>query len=211
MEHPCPHEWKYEQHPKRKKLAERVAGVLSRLRSKRIDGLKLARDSRPVHAELFKELAPPHFTYFAGHYRGERFRCLEALGVMIPGDQRVGAAPETVADRMRELEQLIAHAIAELDKMLALGTLSAEEKMLHVVSVACHVFDLFLRIHPYANGNGHAARFIMWAILGRYSFWPVRAWTVEPRPPDPPYTPMLVRHRAGDPKPLIEYVLNCIK
>jgi hypothetical protein len=58
--------------------------------------------------------------------------------------------------------------------------------------------------------SGHAARFIMWAILGRYKFWPVR-WTVEPRPADPPYTDLLRRHRDGDTKPLIEYVLACIK
>jgi fido (protein-threonine AMPylation protein) len=210
VDHPCPDAWSYEQHPRRKKLKERVADLLARLRSKKIDGLKVARDSRPIHGELFRDLTPPHFPYFAGHYRGEMFRCLATLNVGVQGDRRVGAPAEDVADRVSELEAVVLEAMAAADKLFASGTLSAEAKVLHIVGVACQVFDLFLQIHPFANGNGHASRFIMWAILGRYGFWPVR-WSVEPRPSDPPYTPLLLKHRAGDRRPLVEFVLNCIK
>jgi fido (protein-threonine AMPylation protein) len=211
VEHPCPQGWQYEQHSKRKKLAAIVEATLRRLRSKKpSDALATARDSRPIHGELFGEMTPPHFPYFAGHYRGERFRCLETCEVGVPGDARVGAPSVDVLDRMKELSDAITLAVSEADKMLASTALSEPDRLLHIVGVACLVFDVFLQVHPYANGNGHAARFIMWAILGRYGFWPVR-WTVEPRPPDPPYTTLLLRHRAGDRKPLVEYVLNCIK
>jgi Fic family protein len=78
-----------------------------------------------------------------------------------------------------------------------------------VVVVACMVFELFLRIHPYANGNGHAARFCTWAILGAFGYWPER-WPIEPRPPDPPYTQLLVDYRNGNRVPLERYLLSCI-
>jgi Fic family protein len=87
--------------------------------------------------------------------------------------------------------------------------MSETDEVLHVVGIACQVFDLFLQVHPYANGNGHVARFIMWALLGRYGFWPVR-WPIEPRLKDPEYISMLLRHRNGDRRPFIDHVFNCI-
>jgi fido (protein-threonine AMPylation protein) len=210
VDHPCPQAWAYEKHPKRKKLVGHVADVLKRLRSKNLDSLKVAKDSRSVHGDLFKDLTPPHFAYYAGHYRGEPFRCLATCEVFLPGDPRVGAPAAEVADRMKELAAEIDHAVTQADRMFVSSAFGAHEKLLHVVGLACQVFDLFLQVHPYANGNGHAARFITWAILGRYGFWPVR-WTIEPRPADPPYTPLLRQHRAGDRQPLVEFVLNCIK
>jgi fido (protein-threonine AMPylation protein) len=218
VQHRCPDGWEYAHHPKRKKLAQRVAGVLARLRSRRLDGVKAACDTRPVHGELFADLTPPHFTYFAGHYRGEPFRCLDDYRVEVRKldadgrpivDRSVGAEPQHVSDKMFVLAQLIQKALAAADE--SQGGLSDEDHLLHVIGMACHAFDLFLQVHPFANGNGHAARFIMWAILGRYGYWPVRLWTVEPRPPEPPYTQLLLQHRAGDRKPLIQYVLTCIR
>jgi fido (protein-threonine AMPylation protein) len=220
VEHPCPKGWVYETHPKRKKLKDRSADLLERLRRRKIDGLRAARDSRQAHADLFRELTPPHFPYYAGNYRGERLRCLQTytVGIERPtasgrvvADPLVGAQPQDVARRMEELARHISDAVAEVDRMRAAGTLSAADQLLHVVGVACDVFDLFLQVHPYANGNGHAARFIMRAILGRYDYWVRRTWTVEPRPADPPYTSLLVAHRDGNTRPLIEYVINCIK
>jgi hypothetical protein len=87
--------------------------------------------------------------------------------------------------------------------------LSLEDRLLHTVAFACHVFELFLRIHPFANGNGHAARVIVWAILGRYGYWP-RGWSIEPRPPDPPYSVLIVEHRNGNPRPLEQYMISQI-
>ncbi len=210
MAHPCPDSWPYEQHPKRKKLLARVVDVIKRLRSRQLDGVRASQDSRPVHSGLFEGLTPPHFTYFAGHYRGEPFHCLEFSTVRAGNDPRTGTSPDMVAQRIDELKNLIARGVAEADNLVASGTLPEHEKMQHVVAFACRIFDLFLQVHPYVNGNGHVARFIVWAILGRYGFWPVR-WTIEPRPPNPPYIPYLLEHRGGNGKPLVEWVLNCIK
>jgi hypothetical protein len=45
--------------------------------------------------------------------------------------------------------------------------------------------------------------------LGRYGHWP-RRWPVDPRPQDPPYSQLIVRHRNGDPVPLERFVLQAL-
>jgi Fic family protein len=75
--------------------------------------------------------------------------------------------------------------------------------------LACRVFEVFLRIHPYANGNGHAARFLIWCLLSRYGYWP-KGWPIEPRPPDPPYTHLISEYRNGNWEPLEEFVLKTV-
>jgi fido (protein-threonine AMPylation protein) len=210
MAHPCPESWEYKDHPRcRKLLPKRAADILVRLRTRKIDGERTAKDTRPIHRELFSELTPPHFTYYAGRYRGEPFPCLQECEVGIPGDARVGAPPDEVQERLEKLAELIGRVIAASDEAWKSTSLSDEDKVLHVTDAACAIFDLFLQVHPFANGNGHIARFMIWALMGRHGLWPVR-WTLEPRPPDPPYIPLLQLHRAGNRRPLVEYVIKCI-
>lgn len=91
------------------------------------------------------------------------------------------------------------------------GDLPMDQKLLNTVIFACKVFEIVLRVHPYANGNGHAARFIVWAILGRYGFWPRSwAWPLDPRPSDPPYSRIIFEYRNGNRQPLEEFVLRSV-
>ena len=83
------------------------------------------------------------------------------------------------------------------------------QQLRYIVAFASRVFVAFLTTHPYANGNGHIARLIVWCIMGRYGYWP-RRWTVEPRPPDPPYTDLITRCRSGLPDDLEQYLLRAL-
>ena len=87
--------------------------------------------------------------------------------------------------------------------------LSKSEKVIRIVRVACDIFVYFLEIHPYANGNGHMARFILTAILGRYGLW-LSKWTIEARPADPPYSGAIKSYRDGNRINLERFVLSCI-
>src|SRR5262249_24510488 len=129
----------------------------------------------------------------------------------IQNDPNVGCPPLWVPGYMQELSQTIRAGLGTLDaaNQLPDGQVPAEQKVAYVVAFACRVFEMFLRIHPYVNGNGHAERFISWAIVGRYGYWPMK-WSVEPRPPDPPYTNLITAYRAGNPQALEEFVLRCI-
>jgi fido (protein-threonine AMPylation protein) len=190
-------------------LLERTADVLKGLWRGTLSTRQLALDSRPVHLHLFQDLTPGDCSYYAGHYRGEEFRCLRHYPVTVPGDPRVGHAPHLVLKAMASAADAMRDAIEALDTQHADPFVSTGDKLVSVVKVACSALELVLRIHPYANGNGHAARFIVWAILGRYGYWP-RRWPIEPRPADPPYTELIVQYRNGNHGPLEAFLLTSL-
>lgn len=205
----CP-AFDYEHHPDRgTELPRQVASVLVDLRNGRMDTLAAASDTRQVHGLLFQRLTPPDHSYYAGHYRGESFRCLRHYEVQIGG--RAGAPAQVVPVLMAELGNNVTSAIAALDAghRTTNAVVSPSMKLLYTVQVACRFFELVCRVHPYANGNGHAARFCLWAILARYGYFPAR-WPIDPRPPDPPYTQLLLDYRAGNCNALEQYVLGCL-
>lgn len=199
----CP-AWEYSNHPHRSILPIRVSEVLVAVSNGTLDTLSVAIDTREVHRRIFHELTPNGHEYYAGHYRGEHFRCLSFCSVAVQGDPRVGAAPAGVAILMRELNAEISAGIMALDANILLTT---RERLGYIMALACHAFVAFLTIHPYVNGNGHAGRLIIWSILGRYGHWP-RHWPVDPRPPDPPYSELIWRHRNGEVVPLERYLLQ---
>src|SRR4051812_32700048 len=99
----CP-DWRYDQHPQRRTiLPPRIAGVLRDLANGQLSTAAVPMDSRPVHYYIFRELTPAGFEYFAGHYRGEAFRCLRFSAVGIPSDPRVGVPPQQVNWLMNQL------------------------------------------------------------------------------------------------------------
>lgn len=207
----CPN-WEYQNHRNNQEILKReVRSILIDLRRGNIDNLGIVTDSRSVHLRLFRDLTPAECPYYAGHYRGEKFRCLEYLSVGIQGDPRVGYAAYLVPGHMAELAKLIQASIAGLDEGFSLPSaqISLRYKILYAVVIACRIFELLLTIHPYVNGNGHIGRFCIWVILGRYDIWPER-WPIEPRPADPPYTDLIIKYRNGDREPLEKFILQCL-
>jgi hypothetical protein len=203
--------WEYDQHINRVMiLGQEVANILAELRRGSLDTMQVAMDTRGIHGRLFRNLVPPGYEYYAGHYRGEDYRCLKYHAVGIRGDPRVGCPPQQVLSYMQELSRIIRETLTTLDARHATaGQVLSAQSIQYIVAVACRIFDFFLRIHPYVNGNGHIARFLIWAILGRYNCWPTK-WPVEPRPNDPSYTQRILAYRNGNTLPLESYVLSCM-
>jgi len=201
----CP-DWEYEHHPQRALVTRHTATVLGSLVGGKLASLAFASDSRIGHQLVFRSVTPAGHDYFAGHYRGEAYRCLRFYEVTIPSDRRVGVVPDAVSFRMEELEKELRCGVLALDADRKHDDL---EQLRYLVSFACHVFVAFLTIHPYANGNGHMGRLIVCSILGRYGFWPHR-WTVDPKPPDPPYSDLIKLHRDGNTSPLEDYLFQML-
>jgi hypothetical protein len=194
--HDCP-AFEYEHHPDRAtKLPHRVAAILSDLRRRIIDSLAAACDTREVHQRVFSGLTPPRQPYYAGHYRGEDFHCLRRYRVFVNG--REGCPPSNVHLMMAELSKSIATAITALDvgNSQPNSIVPPELKLIHTIQVACRFFDLIGQV-------------CLWAILARYGYFPVR-WPIDPRPPDPPYTQLLLDYRAGNRDGLEQYILGCL-
>jgi hypothetical protein len=207
----CPSNWEYEDHAGWDvTLARLAAEILITLRRGTLDILSVSCDSRPVHFKLFESLTPRDCSYFAGHYRGENYRCLRFYNVRIPTDPRVGWPCDGLPLVMGRIADSVLRSIKSLDEghKAPESQLPPEQKLIFVVACACRLFELFLRIHPYANGNGHAARFLVWSILGRYGYWP-RRWPLHPRPEEP-YVDLIERYRNGEREALETYMIQNI-
>lgn len=201
----CPG-WEYSDHPQKNNvLPERVARVMLDLRRGNLLPGEVALDTRGVHRFCFLELTPTGCEYYAGHYRGENYRCLLHYEVGVPSDPRVGCPPKQVSYRMRQLNDVIASCFVALG---ATPRLTPRDRLRYLVIVTARAFELFLTIHPFTNGNGHSGRFLVHSVLGKYGHWPLR-FRVDPQP-GPPYIAAIVAHRNGDPVPLETYILSTL-
>ena len=213
MIHPvnCP-PWEYGDHSDSSRVIQsQLRHVLVRLRSSRADTLGFITDTKRLHRQLFSDLTPDEYDYYAGNYRGSDFLCLKHRPVAIQGDPSVGYPPECVAQAMRRLEEYLRLGIAGLDESFTLpnAKLSRQTKLHFLVVFVSRMFVQFLTIHPYVNGNGHIARLMVWAVLGRYGYWPKR-WPIEPRTDDPEYVSTIRAYRSGQPQRLEHYILKYI-
>lgn len=209
--------WEYKHFPDWQRIVcERSASLLTRLKSGALCTRKTSLDTRLAHGELFVDLTPASCPYFAGNYRGcPRSQCLTGYAVGIKSDKRVGCPPAMVAWEMAAFQKAIGDAVTALDAASLLEDLAADDKRANAIVAVAALFELFLRIHPYANGNGHAARLIVIAILGRCGFWPQRFY-IEPRPgaadflfgSDDPYTAAIAATRDGNREPLEQFILE---
>ena len=199
----CP-EWDYRDHPQYVTLvparAQELKGTLS---TDKIASATTAMDTRHAHRKIFTDLTPVSYSYYAGHYRGESFECLKKCDVGVNGDPRVGERSYRVAFRMRRLSSFIRDVITALDKEKPITTKVELQRL--VVFVSSSIVD-FLTVHPYVNGNGHAARIIMCAIMLHCGF--ESPWPIDSRPPDPQYITLISQHRSGNPEPLQRYILE---
>ncbi len=207
---PCPH-WEYKDHAFSHVLAPRSVQLLMHLRAGKLPANNVIADNRPQHGHLFAELTPIECPYFAGHWRGEVFRCLRYCNVGIEADDAVGAPAEFVS---AEIDIFVKNALKLLEGIDAADKapsvlISDEQKLSYLVAFSCSVFVEFLRIHPFANGNGHLARLIIWSLLARFGYWP-KKWPLNNRPPDPPYSTLIRNYRIGHREELELFVLKCI-
>lgn len=203
----CP-DFAYDSHPSKDCLVDRVQQIVVELRGNQSDARQSTTDTRPRHEQLFVDLTPPGFEHYAGHYRGEPYPCLENCSVTVRGDSRVGAPPQAVAFHLRSLADGIDSGISTLDAVCSDPNVDSVERLSAVVRLGCSIFEWFLRIHPYKDGNGHTARFVLWAILTRYGFVPAR-WPIHPRPSEP-YGSLISQYRSGDTVPLQAFVIGAI-
>jgi hypothetical protein len=196
------------------------AGILSR-RAKdtlvQLNGLSpdektaIGKDTRPVHQRYFAGLTPVGLEYYAGHYRGEDFTCLKEFHVQIPSDPMVGHPPDRVLDDMVVFASDFENVINDGDVVWSANSkvIAPAEKLYRVIQLGVALFVYWLEIHPFANGNGHIARFFLISFLSRYGVTLSR-WPLHPRPQDPPYSDFIGRYRRGDRVSLEHFVLSCI-
>ena len=207
----CP-EWEYNTFPNASNILQiKTKEVLVKLRKGKLKAESDGVDSRNVHHHIFNNLTPRKHKYFAGHYRGEDFKCLKCYKVQAAGDPTVGVPASLVFSNIIKFSSTITVGIQSLNEaqLLPEVRVSKIDKILLTVVFSCRIFVEFLQIHPYANGNGHMARFIIWTILGKFNLWP-KSWPIDPRPPHPEYIKFITEYRKGNRTLLEDYILKCV-
>lgn len=201
-------DWDYSTHPNRSEVAARCAFLLAvfRAKPKRFDRYGLS--TVPGHKYIFRGMAPSTCEYLVGNYRGSDFLCLKTLRVGVAADSKVGTLPKDVRKHMREFETQLSSVVARFHSFIETAEAQANPAsvLAKFVSIACIFLTKFLTIHPYANGNGHMGRLIVWILLGRFGFWPV-AWPLDA---SPNYYTALTLHRNGTHGPLNQFLMKCI-
>jgi hypothetical protein len=165
--------------------------------------MRLARDSAAVRAEptadmarqwqsrLMKGLRVPDGRY-VGAFRGEPG--LENVEVRVGASD--GAPARHVAEHLERFLSTLAAALDALDARIPTGGIPrSEDELTAVLDVCAWAHAEWVRIHPFANGNGRTAR--LWAncVAMRYGLPPfVR---LRPRP-DADYGNAAARAMEGD-------------
>ena len=132
-------------------------------------------DARRWHRGMMTGLRVPDGKY-RGRFRGERG--LETTRVWIGA--REGVGPASVARALAAFEQTLQRAVAALDARYPQEQELDVDGLAAVIDLSAWAHAEWVRMHPFANGNGRTARIWANAILMRYGLPPTIR--LRPRP-----------------------------
>lgn len=135
------------------------------------------------HRRLYRGIALP-VPYYAGEPRDSDPRFPELQGYEVAVGRARGTPSELVPAALSGFEASVQNAVGSLDAAIPAASQPSDGRELHGVLSLCAVLHgEWVRIHPFANGNGRTARlWANWAAL-RYGLPPFV--TIKPRPGDP--------------------------
>lgn len=131
---------------------------------------------------------------FVGAFRGERG--LENVNVRVGANY--GVDPADVGEALELFEAKLQMLVAELDAVLPSGQALNPDQLAAIIDLCAWAHSEWVRIHPFANGNGRTAR--LWAnfVAMRYGLPPFIR--LRPRP-NASYGQAGVKAMQGDWKP----------
>jgi Fic family protein len=129
---------------------------------------------RQWHGTLMQGLNVPSPAY-VGRFRGE-----DGVKVNVYIGSAAGVPHAQVADELRRFEQRLQRAVEALDQRYPSGEALDEDGLAAVIDLAGWAHAEWVRIHPFANGNGRTARLWANSLLVRYGLPPVLR--LRPRP-----------------------------
>lgn len=128
---------------------------------------------------------------FVGAFRGEAG--LENVQVRVGSDFGVDAL--NVAAELTRFEAKLKALVAEMDSLLPVGQELDADQLAAIIDLCAWVHAEWVRIHPFANGNGRTARLWADSLAMRYGLPPF----VRLRPtPDEGYGQAGAKAMQGD-------------
>jgi hypothetical protein len=131
---------------------------------------------------------------FVGAFRGEPG--LENIQVRVGA--HYGMDAKEVAKALTRFETKLQALVAEMDSLLPAGQEPDADQLAAIVDLCAWVHSEWVRIHPFANGNGRTARLWANSIAMRYGLPPIIR--LRPRP-NSSYADAGAKAMQGDWKP----------
>lgn len=166
-------DWDQDSPRLRQNLARILELIANDSAQRKTPTLELARNWQRTFLEGLK--VDPRYV---GAFRGESG--LERTGVKV--GRFWGAHPSNVAQELREFEEKLQAAASRFDQALPIGKDLSGDEVDAVIDLCAWAHAEWIKIHPFANGNGRTAR--LWAnfLAMRYGLPPFV--TLRPRPDD---------------------------
>ncbi|HSS51438.1 MAG TPA: Fic family protein [Thermoanaerobaculia bacterium] len=158
------------------RLRSNLAKVFDRARDEALSREPLTIEvARGWQLDIMQGLIPPD-SKLVGRFRGEAG--LENYNVRV-GDLP-GVRASEVLGELAEFDRKLRLAIAELDQLIKPGQDLTSDDLAAVLTLGAWAHSEWVRIHPFANGNGRTARLWANSIAMRYGLPPFLR--LRPRP-----------------------------
>jgi fido (protein-threonine AMPylation protein) len=148
------------------------------------------------HRRVYESVKLP-VAYYAGEIRDSDARFPELYGYEVRIGLQRGVDSRLVPQQLARFEAAMGRAVATLDPAIPTNGNPADAAQLRSVLTLCaYAHGEWVRIHPFANGNGRTARiWANWCAL-RYGVPPFVA--LQPRPKGNPYATASGLSMRGD-------------
>jgi len=157
-------------------LRSNLARVFARVRGEALRREPLTIEvARGWQLDLMRGLVPPE-PKLVGRFRGEAG--LENYNVRV-GDLP-GLRASDISAELAEFDGKLGLAVAELDRLIKPGEDLTADDLAAVLTLSAWAHSEWVRIHPFANGNGRTARLWVNSIAIRYGLPPFLR--LRPRP-----------------------------
>jgi fido (protein-threonine AMPylation protein) len=158
----------------------------------------LARD---WHRRIYKGVQLPA-PYFAGGLRGSDRRYPELIDYEVMVGGKRGVPARKVRAELARFEDSIQEAVNRLDPVIPVGAKPEDATQLYSVLTLCaNAHGEWVRIHPFANGNGRTAR--LWANWCAVRYGLPAFVRLKPRPDGLGYAIAAARSMDHDYVPMI--------
>lgn len=148
------------------------------------------------HRAIYRGVELP-IPYYAGEFRDSDSRFPELYGYEVVVAGRPGVRSADVPDEIERFERRVQEVCRRLDAAIPAVEIPGDEDELRaVIALTANAHGEWVRIHPFANGNGRTAR--VWAnwLAVRYSLPPfVR---IKPRTDGATYGAAAAASMRGD-------------
>jgi hypothetical protein len=157
-------------------LRSNLAKVIGRVRDEALRREPLTIEvARGWQLDIMEGLVPPYLK-LVGRFRGEAG--LEGYNVKV--GELPGARASDVSAELAEFDRKLRRAIAELDPMIEPDQDLTADHLAAILTLTAWAHSEWVRIHPFANGNGRTARLWVNSIAMRYGLPPFLR--LRPRP-----------------------------